>query len=129
MATPPDVVVVRGRSLPPWAAALGGSGGPRVLTEDDVRTSDPGRLAAALEDAGCALIDGSVAIARVARQLHEIQPTLQLAAVVAPEEREHAQRALLFAPGVGELSLVAPGEAGPALVTRLADLTARRRAY
>ena len=129
MATLPNVLVVRGDALPAWAARLDGAD-PRVLSEADVRDSaDEELLCRALDRADCARIDGSVAIARVARRFHELEPALQLAAVVAPEQREQAQRSLLFAPGIGELWLVTPEETGQELVARLADLTHRRRRY
>ena len=129
MATLPNVIVVRGSALPAWAARLDGSE-PRILAEDDVRAPrDEQLLARALESADCALIDGSTAFARVARRLRDLQPALQVATVVAPEDRDRAQRSLLFAPGVGELWLVTPEETGPDLVARLADLTHRRQLY
>ena len=128
MATLPNVAVVRGSSLPAWVARLGSE--PHVLSEAEVRAhGDEQLLLRVLESANCALIDGSVSFARVARRLHDLQRTLQVAAVVAPEERERAQRSLLFAPGVGELWLVTPDEVGPELIARLTDLTHRRRLY
>ena len=129
VATLPNVLVVRGEAMPAWAARLDGAE-PRVLSEDDVRApADEQLLVRALEGADCALIDGSIAFARVARRLQDLRPALQVAAVIAPEQREQAQHSLLFAPGIGELWLVTPDETGPALVARLADVTRRRQLY
>jgi signal transduction histidine kinase len=129
VATLPNVIVVRGSSLPAWAARLDGAVA-RVLSEDELRApGDQHSLGQALEKADCALIDGTIAFARVARRIRDLHPALQVAVVVAPDQRDRARRSLLFAPGVGELWLVTPDETGAALVARLADLTQRRQLY
>ena len=64
-----------------------------------------------------------------ARSVRAVDATVQVV-VVAPRERHPGiRRAILLAPGLGEIWISEPGEVGPELARRAADVTgARRRA-
>jgi PAS domain S-box-containing protein len=114
-----DALVVSA-SPPPWAAALPHA---TVVAPGDL----DGRAAAA----AAALVDGALPDAvALARRLRAADPTLQPVLVAADEAaRRTLERALLFAPGLGELWVVEAADVDAELVERAAAVTAQRRRY
>jgi PAS domain S-box-containing protein len=119
-------VIVRENGAPPrpWESALGDEAAVVI-------DGSPGeRDRTALRQAGCVLMDGAAANAvALARRVHAEDSTVQLVLVAPPESRQSLDRAVLFAPGLGETWVVAPEEVGPALVERAGAVTRQRRSY
>ena len=122
----PRAVIVRPAPAEPrpWESAAGGAAA--VVFEhppsDDTR--------AFLEKAGCALLDGTIADpVGLARSVHVLDPSLQVVLVAPAAERTRLERALLFAPGLGEIWIVAPEEVGTGLIERAAGVTRQRRSF
>jgi PAS domain S-box-containing protein len=110
---------------PRWLDALAGLGIGSIEADAPLEA-----LRASLRDAACVLVDGSApdATERV-RRAGRADPSVQ-AVIVAPAS-EHARltRAIVFAPGIGEVWLRSPDEVDPELLHRSADLTRTRRTY
>ncbi|HEX2210282.1 MAG TPA: PAS domain-containing sensor histidine kinase [Longimicrobium sp.] len=121
----PHVVLVRreGAKAPGWQHAAAAV--PLLVRGPALAPADR----AALADAECALVDGADADpVGLARMLHASEPALQVVIVAAHGERPAIERALLFG-RAGEVWIVPPGEVGPALGTRAAQVTRQRRSY
>ncbi|MBA2686155.1 MAG: PAS domain-containing protein [Gemmatimonadaceae bacterium] len=118
------VLVVHGGEPPPWALALQGED-----VEWRFTTAERAAIAAAVEDVDVALIDAGVPVTTLARHIHEMAPAVQSVAVVVSTEREALRRAILFAPGLGELWLAEPHEVGSELLGRAANVTHQRERY
>jgi PAS domain S-box-containing protein len=120
-ATQPSTAVVAGGDAPPaWAPP-----GAQLLLVDgrDVHYTLPASCDVALIDAA------SVDAVAAARRLRARQAALQLIVVVAPDMRQDLERALMFAPGIGEVWIEEPGGVDTALLRRAADVTRQRRSY
>jgi PAS domain S-box-containing protein len=116
-------IVLSGDGLPPW-----GEGLARVRIVDPAAADDVLRDAAAA--APCALVDAALPEPlATARRLHAADPSLQVVIVVAPEARPRLERAMLFAPGLGEVWVVEPAQADAGLVKRARGVTGQRRRY
>ncbi|HEX8361472.1 MAG TPA: PAS domain-containing sensor histidine kinase [Longimicrobium sp.] len=120
--TGPLVLRPAGASPAPWEAALPGAG---VL--------DPGAGeldARALARATSLFADaGAPALLDHVRRVRQVDAALQPVVVAEGAARERIERGLLFARGVGEVWIVAPGEVGPELLERAAEVTRQRRAH
>jgi PAS domain S-box-containing protein len=120
-ASQASTAVVTGADAPPaWAPP-----GARLL-----RVS--GRDLDDALPAGCevALIDAATTDAvTTARRLRARQAALQLIVVVAPDLRSELERALMLAPGIGEVWLEDPDSVDPLLLHRAAEVTRQRRSY
>lgn len=98
----------------------------------EVQSVEPGavRQAMAGERADVALIDGEgrdpVA---VVRELHRTDETLLPIVLTPSSQHQRLQRALLFAPGVGETWLTVGDELDEELLERAAAITRRRRNF
>ena len=110
-------------AAPAWAGAL-----------PDARTLAPGAdgeaLAGAAQGAAAAFVDGSLPdpLGEV-RRLRAVDADLQPAVVADDAIRPALERALLFAPGLGELWIVPPAAVDAALLERAAGVTAQRRRF
>ncbi|MGI8509552.1 MAG: PAS domain-containing sensor histidine kinase [Gemmatimonadaceae bacterium] len=84
-------------------------------------------------DAGaeCVLIDAHTLDALpTARLVHQVDAEVQVIAVVDTQERRRAlERAMLFAPGIGEVWLASSGEVVAGLVERAVGVTRQRRKF
>ncbi|HEY7771417.1 PAS domain-containing sensor histidine kinase [Longimicrobium sp.] len=107
----------------PWRAALGGCDAVHPAAAND-------ELASRAEQADAAFVDGSPREAlAVARRLRTLDPTLQAVIVAEAGKRTEMERALLFAPGLGELWVVEPEQVDDDLLRRAASITAQRRRF
>jgi PAS domain S-box-containing protein len=110
---------------PEWLSALGA---PRIRSVEPATPLE--QLGSSLRDAAFVLVDGEVSdatdrIQRACRADSSVQ-----AVVVAPAtEHPRLTRAILFAPGIGEVWLRSPDELTPDLVREASDLTRTRRGY
>ena len=88
-------------------------------------------IADAVAGAECVLVDAeSVDPLPTARRVHQADADVQVVLVVATEARRRAlERAMLFAPGIGELWLASPTEVAAALAERAAGVTRQRRRF
>ncbi|CAA9307101.1 MAG: hypothetical protein AVDCRST_MAG89-871, partial [uncultured Gemmatimonadetes bacterium] len=87
-------------------------------------------LAAEATRADAAFVDGSPRDAlAVARRLRTLDPTLQTVIVAEGGKRTEVERALLFAPGLGEVWIVEPEQVDDDLLRRAASVTAQRRRF
>jgi PAS domain S-box-containing protein len=119
-------VVVRENGAPPcsWEAA---AGAVKIVALGRA-TSDTER--ATLRQAECALVDGTARDAvGLARRVHAADPSLQAILVTPSKDRSRIERAVLFAPGLGEVWILTPEEVDPALVERASAVTRQRRSY
>ena len=122
-ASPPATVLVHpdGVPAPEWAARTGATVVPASALDDG---------AVSLDDVGCILLDAaSPEFVSLARRAHQRDADVQLVAVAAPDRVASARRALLFAPGLGEVWLASPTELGGALAERAAGVTGQRRRF
>ncbi|HEU5174225.1 MAG TPA: PAS domain-containing sensor histidine kinase [Gemmatimonadaceae bacterium] len=118
------VAILHGDRTPPaWVDRL-----------DPIRV-DAERLAQAdarhvLHAAGCVLLDATQpTFVREARRVHALDPAIQVVAVTPPEGMPAARRALLYAPGLGEVWVASPTEIDGALADRAAAITRQRRGF
>lgn len=119
-----SVLVFRPRPHAPaaWEAGLGDAG----VT---IRGADPAG-GHDLPGSTCVLMDaGAAGVLDHARRIHRADSTVQTIVVAGEDDRGRVERGLLFAPGLGELWIVAPEEVGPALVERASEVTRQRRAH
>jgi PAS domain S-box-containing protein len=98
-----------------------------------IRVADPSVTAdarEALQGADCVAVDARApdAVDRV-RRAHRADRTVQTVVVATPAERPRIERAILFAPGLDEVWIVAPAELNAALVERAGGVTRKRRGY
>jgi PAS domain S-box-containing protein len=111
---------------------LAGDPAGLTLPEAEVRHVPAAQLATltreSLADRDLGVVAGGQTLA-VLRRLHQLDPALQLAALVPRPEREAFQRALLFTPGLGEVWLVENGDVDPGLLERAGAVTRARRGY
>ncbi len=119
-----------GTGIPAWAAVVGArelSAGRLTVTASDEDTES---VAKALATAGCALLDASVpGFVAIARRLHALNANVQAVAVAAPEMVQATRRALLYAPGLGEVWLASPTDITAAFAERAAGVTRQRRQF
>lgn len=127
------VLLHRGGEPPDWGARAGAVPLPLPVVRPGAYTRMPDTaLAAALAHAECVLVDADTLDPLVAaRGVHRADPEVQVIAVVAGEDRRRTlERAILFAPGVGEIWLASPGEVGGgAVAARAAGVTRQRRRF
>jgi PAS domain S-box-containing protein len=94
---------------------------------------DASRLAAApalLHRTVCVLVDGAreAAVDRV-RRVRRADSAVQGVIVAAGPDRPRIEHEVLFAPGLGEVWIVAPEEVGPDLFGRATDVARKRRRH
>ncbi|MBW3629455.1 MAG: PAS domain S-box protein [Gemmatimonadetes bacterium] len=119
--------IVRAAADPvnPWERALSGAAEARVDP-----SAPPLALRRVVREVDCLLADGAPRNAiDTLRNLHRLDPSLQTIVVTRPEDRARLERAILFAPGLGEVWLVPAEQVGPELIERAAAITAKRRTY
>ena len=107
----------------PWRSAIeaGDAVHPGIANDE---------LTAQAERADAAFVDGAARDAlAAARRLRTLDPTLQTVIVAEGGKRTEVERALLFAPGLGELWVVEPGQVDDDLLRRAASVTAQRRRF
>ena len=111
-------------AAPPWAATV------KATSLFPTQLEDPAQARETLAAADCAVIDAATVDAiSIARRIHVLDPSIQTI-IVAPEENRRAvERAILFAPGVGELWVSSPGEIAAALTERAAGVSRQRRSF
>jgi PAS domain S-box-containing protein len=136
---PPDPLSDAARLLPETGQATGAvlvqpddRPPPRWATVAGARVLAPGALDAddALEDVECVLLDASVpGFVSLARRVHALDASVQVIAVTAPAGLQATRRALLYAPGLGEVWVASPTEVSGALTERAAGVTRQRRRY
>jgi len=128
-----------GAAVPEWARRLG----VRVLptTALDAGSDDRGArgdgpspttpaVMEVLAGAGYVLLDAETpGFVRMARRLHALDASLQVVAVAPPDAFTAVRRGLLYAPGLGEVWVAAPGEVSSALGDRAAGVTRQRRRF
>ena len=105
---------------------------PRWATVAGARLLAPAALDAddALEDVECVLLDASVpGFVSLARRVHALDASVQVIAVTVPAGLQATRRALLYAPGLGEVWVASPTEVSGALTERAAGVTRQRRRY
>lgn len=125
-----DVVLLHGASGP--APAWGVRAGARALPLPPRGVgADAAAFAEVLADVACVLVDsGTLDPLPAARRVHQADADVQVVVVVETEERRRAlERALLFAPGVGEIWLSSPTEVAGAVAERAAGVTRQRRKF
>ena len=122
-----------GGEPPEWGRRAGARPLPASLEAPDVREGAPLRSASAeaLAGAECVLIDADTLDAlSAARRVHQADAEVQVVVVVGTEERRRAlERAILFAPGLGEVWLASPTEVAGAIAERAAGVTRQRRKF
>jgi PAS domain S-box-containing protein len=110
---------------PRWLEALDG------LQVHCVEPTEPlERLRSSLREAACVLVDGAVGDAtdRI-RRARRADAAIQAVVVAPGAEHPRLTRAILFAPGIGEVWIRTPEEMGPRLVREAGDLTRTRRGF
>lgn len=109
---------------PYWVEQSGARTVPVSLLNDDTAAR------ATLSQTGCLLLDASAStFPSVARRVHALDPAVQVVAVATPEATPHARRALLYAPGLGEVWVASPADITGALAERAAGVTRQRRRF
>ena len=109
--------------LPAWAEQVGA----RVLDPAAIESDDAPDL---LARTGCALLDATAPeFVSLARRLHAADANVQVIAVTPPERLQATRRALLFAPGLGEVWVASPTDVTGALADRAAGVTRQRRRF
>src|SRR5688500_16033520 len=113
------VVITRAASgTAGWAGRIAAS----QAIPEELEASDSAR--AVLGGAECVIIDAESADALVvARRVHTADPSVQVIAVTSDANRRALERAIVFAPGIGELWIASPGEIAGALAERAAGVT------
>ena len=114
-------MVVSGTSAPVWAAAIGA----------EVLSANGGQVTAdALNRADCVLVDaGEPDFVSHARHVHQLDDSIQIIAVTSPEGLQATRRAILYAPGLGEIWIASATDLSGALEERAAGVTQQRRRY
>jgi PAS domain S-box-containing protein len=113
-----------GASLPSWASAVKRA---EAVSLDESISHDQHRI---IRKATCTLVDGSGRNAvGLARQVCAVDPALQIIIVTSAEERGRTGRAVLFAPGLGEVWFADPAEVGVSLLETADRVTRQRRSY
>jgi PAS domain S-box-containing protein len=111
-----------------------GPGWLDALADLRIHTVEPSAplapLRSSLRHAACVLVDGGVSDAtdRI-RRACQADSSVQAVVVAPATEHSRLTRAILFAPGIGEVWLRSPGELGPGLFRQAGDLTRTRRRY
>ncbi len=125
-----------GDTLPAWSAHAAGRALPlparRVEAPTNAHRGElDTALARALVAAECVLIDAeTLDPLPAARRVHEADADVQVVVVVGSEEHRRAlERAMLFAPGIGEIWLASPNEVAGAIAERAAGVTRQRRKF
>ncbi|HYD52081.1 MAG TPA: ATP-binding protein [Gemmatimonadaceae bacterium] len=119
----PLLVTADATASPAWAAGLGARAAAAAALEG-------ARAAALLGGVECAMLDATdAAFVNLARRLHAADPNLQVIVVTPPEHLQATRRALLYAPGLGEVWVASPTEVGSALAERAAGVTRQRRRF
>jgi PAS domain S-box-containing protein len=97
------------------------------LVEDRL---DAGDGVASMHAATAVLVDGAdPSFARLLRRVHAIDASLQAIVVATADAAPQVRRALLFAPGLGEVWVASPGELRGAIAERAAGVTHQRRRF
>ena len=118
------VAVAEAGASPAWAAGIASS----CVSPEDLEGAHGGR--ARLGGADCVVIDAEhVDAIAVARRVHTADPSIQVIAVTTGENRGALERAILFAPGIGELWIASPTDISGALPERAAGVTRQRRRF
>ncbi|MBA3671752.1 MAG: PAS domain-containing protein [Gemmatimonadaceae bacterium] len=130
------LLVADGIASPRWAAGTSAAllelpGAGQIATgieADGVRHS---ALTTAVVGAKCVFVDAaSLDPLRAARLVHRVDADVQVVAVVETEEQRRAlERAVRFAPGIGELWLASPSEVMGGIGERAAGVTRQRRKF
>ena len=122
--TPVVAVVNAASGAPRWAPTVAAS----LIAPGDLE--DIARARALLDGTLCVVIDaeGTDAIG-VARRIRAADQNIQVIAVTSGASRRTLERAILFAPGIGELWLASPTEIAAALTERAAGVTRQRRRF
>lgn len=115
---PSSGVLFRG-DAPPWAPP----GAELVQDTGDPAPDRTSRWEAALVDAA------TVDVVAAVRRLRARSPALQVVIVAPTAGRAAIERALIFAPGIGEVWIEAPDAVDPALLEKAAAVTRQRRRY
>jgi PAS domain S-box-containing protein len=110
---------------PRWLDALAGL---RIRSVEPTQPLE--QLRNSLRDAACVLVDGGVSDAtdRI-RRACKADSSVQAVLVAPAAEHPRLTRAILFAPGIGEVWLRSPDQLEPGLVLQAGDLTRARRSY
>ncbi len=113
--------------MPEWARTARAT----AVTPGAAGADGDGALGRALAASECVLVDAeTVDPLAVARRAHRAAPEVQLVIVVGSEARRRAlERALVFAPGVGELWLASPEEVVGGIPERAGGVTRQRRRF
>jgi PAS domain S-box-containing protein len=119
----PLVLFAGGTSAPARALRLA-TGDARLITDDEL----DGLTAEALAGVNAAVVAGENRMTLL-RRLHQLDPTLQLIVLTPAGERAELERALLFAPGLGEVWVADHAALEDGLLARAAAVTAARRSY
>ncbi len=118
----PLVLRPAGAAPAPWEAGLAGA----AVLDPGAGEPDAGALAGAT----CLLADADTpALLDHVRRVRSAEAAVQPIVVAAGPARERLERGLLFARGVGEVWIVEPGEVGPELLERAAEVTRLRRSH
>jgi PAS domain S-box-containing protein len=117
------LILSAGGERPPWA---------RDVPEARLHAAEPGvdGLVAAAGEASCVLVDAAVPDpVGVARRVHRATPAVQVVLVAPEERRAELERAMLFAPGLGEVWITEPAQVNAGLLERAGTVTRQRRRY
>lgn len=124
------VVLLHAAGEPPeWGERAGARAFTLAAGRGD--THECAEAVGAVAGAECVLIDAHTLDALpTARRVHQVDAEVQVIAVVDTEERRRAlERAMLFAPGVGEVWLASSGEVVGGLAERAIGVTRQRRKF
>lgn len=124
------VVLLHAAGEPPkWGERAGSRAFTLAAGRGD--THECAEAVGAVAGAECVLIDAHTLDALpTARRVHQVDAEVQVIAVVDTEERRRAlERAMLFAPGVGEVWLASSGEVVGGLAERAGGVTRQRRKF
>ena len=120
------LVVTRDGVQPRWTSTIDAPAGLRAVRPE----LDGSALADELGTATAVFIDADVgAPLSVARRVHRIAPGAQIAIVAAEKALDDLRRAMLFAPGIGEVWLLEPDAVTADLIARACDVGASRRRH
>ena len=120
------LVVSRDGDLPGWIATVDAPCDIHPVRAELSAASVDGEM----EAATAIFIDAAVgAPLSVARRVHRMAPGVQIAIIAARAALEDLRRAMLFAPGIGEVWLLEPGEVTPELIERACAVGGSRRRH
>jgi len=112
-------------AVPAW---LGARTGLRIRSVEPAVSSQ--QLRGSLSDAACVLVDGGVRdVTDRIRRAYKADSAVQAVVIAPATEHPRLTRAILFAPGIGEVWLRSPDELSSDLVRQAGDLTRTRRGY